>query len=272
MFFVCRDIDKDRIFGLIIFLNFCLVFIQLIFNCLFMKMLVLFFVFLLIVSLMVQCLVIDDFIISGDIYCIDNDCFWLIEEWDYFFGFIWYCCFISLNEFFFIELSVYLGCKDDVGVDGMVFIFVFSVNLIGWRGEGIGFVGLWLFIGIEIDIWLNEYLLDLVEDYVVIMANGRVGYFNNLAGLKFIFNIEDCEQYKLVVCWFLVEQCLFVEIDCWEVIVVEVDLKNVIFQGNDVVYWGVSVVIGCYNNYYEVCFDCLFWLLLEEVGLVYCGK
>lgn len=45
------------------------------------------------------------------------------------------------------------GCKDWDGVDGMVFVFYFYVEWIGYWGEGMGFVGLNLVIGIEIDIW-----------------------------------------------------------------------------------------------------------------------
>lgn len=46
-----------------------------------------------------------------------------------------------------------VGCQDGDGVDGMVFMFVNRLNWIGYRGEGIGFVGLSFFFGIEIDIW-----------------------------------------------------------------------------------------------------------------------
>ena len=272
MFFVCRDTDKDRIFGPTIFPNSRLVFIQLTFNCLPLKMPALFSALLLTASLMAQRPVIDDFTISGDTYRTDNDCFRLTEERDYSSGSIWYRRPISLNEPFSIELSVYLGCKDDTGADGMVFIFAPSANLTGWRGEGIGFAGLRPSIGIEIDTWLNEHLLDPAEDHVAIMANGRVGHFNNLAGPKPILNIEDCEQHKLAVRWSPAEQRLSVEIDRREVIAAEVDLKNAIFQGNDVVYWGVSAATGRYNNYHEVCFDRLSWLPVEEVGPVCRGK
>lgn len=272
MFFVYRDTDKDRIFGPTIFPNSRLVFIQLTFNCLPLKMPALFSALLLTASLMAQRPVFDDFTISGDTYRTDNDCFRLTEERDYSSGSIWYRRPISLNEPFSIKLSVYLGCKDDTGADGMVFIFAPSANLTGWRGEGIGFAGLRPSIGIEIDTWLNEHLLDPAEDHVAIMANGRVGHFNNLAGPKPILNIEDCEQHKLAVRWSPASQRLSVEIDRREVIAAEVDLKNAIFQGNDVVYWGVSAATGRYNNYHEVCFDRLSWLPVEEVGSVCRGK
>jgi hypothetical protein len=199
--------------------------------------------------------VIDDFTISGDTYRTDDGCFRLTEERDYSSGSIWYKQPMSLKEPFSIELSVFLGCKDDSGADGMVFVFTSRNNQTGYRGEGIGFAGLRPSVGIEIDTWLNEHLMDPVEDHVAIMGNGRVGHWNDLAGPLPIPNVEDCAQHKLAVRWDPKAQRLSLELDQQEVIALEADLLQDIFNGQDTVYWGVTAATGRYNNFHEVCFD-----------------
>lgn len=198
---------------------------------------------------------IEDFTLQGDTYLTEQDCFRLTEEQDYSSGSIWYKHPISLVNPFSIELSIMAGCQDDLGADGMVFVFTPRANSLGYVGEGIGFSGLVPSIGIEIDTWINYHLNDLKEDHLAIMANGRVGHYNDLAGPTPIPNIEDCLQHSLVILWNPQSQRLSVEIDRKEVIAAQVDLVNAIFRGNPVVYWGVTAATGRYNNIHEVCFD-----------------
>ncbi|MCO6490422.1 MAG: hypothetical protein J5I98_18550 [Phaeodactylibacter sp.] len=198
---------------------------------------------------------IEDFTLSGDTYRTEDDCFRLTEEEDYSSGSIWYRRPISLSAPFSIELSILAGCKDGDGADGMVFVFTTQANRVGYRGEGIGFGGLQPSIGIEVDTWLNYHLNDPREDHVAIMANGQVGHYNDLAGPVAIPNIEDCRRHQLAIRWDPGTQRLSVEIDKQEVIAARADLINAIFQGNDVVYWGVTAATGRYNNFHEVCFD-----------------
>lgn len=199
--------------------------------------------------------VIDDFTISGDTYRTEDECFRLTEQRDYSSGSIWYRKPISLKEPFSIELNVMLGCKDEEGADGMVFVFTPRSNQVGYVGEGIGFAGLRPSIGIEIDTWLNYHLNDPAEDHLSIMANGQVGHYNDLAGPVKIPNIEDCARHMLAIRWDPATQELSVEIDRKKVIAARHNLINGIFQGNDIVYWGVTAATGRYNNYHEVCFD-----------------
>lgn len=198
---------------------------------------------------------IEDFTMFGDTYRTEDDCFRLTEEEDYSSGSIWYKRPISLSAPFSIELSILAGCKDGDGADGMVFVFTSRANTVGYRGEGIGFGGLRPSIGIEVDTWLNYHLNDPREDHVAIMANGQVGHYNDLAGPIPIPNIEDCRRHQLAIRWDPATQRLSVEIDKQEVIAARADLVNTIFQGNDVVYWGVTAATGRYNNFHEVCFD-----------------
>ena len=198
---------------------------------------------------------IDDFTIRGDTYRTKQDCFRLTEAVDYSSGSIWYKKPISLAQPFSIDLSIMVGCQDDVGADGMVFVFTSQTNRLGFVGEGIGFGGLVPSVGIEIDTWINYHLNDPKEDHLAIMANGQRRHYGNLAGPKPIPNIEDCLQHSFVVIWRPENQRLSVEIDGKEVLAAQHDLVNDIFRGNDLVYWGVTAATGRYNNIHEVCFD-----------------
>lgn len=202
-----------------------------------------------------QDLITDDFTMSGDTYLTEDECFRLTEEQNYSSGSIWYKYPISLNQHFEIELKVMVGCKNDTGADGMVFIFTSQPNRVGGAGEGIGFGGLRPSFGIEIDTWRNYHLYDPEEDHIGILFNGHVGHYNGEIPPTIIPNLEDCQRHRFAVRWEPDSKNLSVEIDRKRVVRVRYDLVRGIFGGNDTVYWGVSAATGRYNNIHEVCFD-----------------
>ncbi len=202
-----------------------------------------------------QRLTIDDFTMSGDTYKTEDFCYRLTDEEDYSSGSIWYRQPVSLAEPFGIELSVLLGCQDESGADGMVFMFASQPNRTGYRGEGIGFAGLAPSLGIEIDTWRNYHLNDPAEDHIAFLINGQVGHFSESAKPVIIPNLEDCKRHKLAVRWDPSSKIVSVEIDGKEITSMQVDLINGIFNGKTELYWGVSAATGRYNNFHEVCFD-----------------
>ena len=198
---------------------------------------------------------IDDFTLIGDTYRTSDECLRLTEEKDYESGSIWYKRPVNLTAGFTTELSIMVGCQDTLGADGMVFVMTSRGNQVGYRGEGIGFAGMVPSIGIEIDTWRNYHLNDPAEDHISIMANGRVGHFNDLAGPNIIPNIEDCTRHRFSVSWSPESQELTVKIDYKTVISLKKDIINEIFGGNPTIYWGMTAATGRYNNFHEVCFD-----------------
>ncbi len=199
----------------------------------------------------------EDFLMSGDTYRTLDDCYRLTEEEDYSSGSIWYKYSVNLQEPFAIELSLMLGCQDDIGADGMVFVFspTSQPYRVGYRGEGIGFGGLVPSVGIEVDTWQNFHLADPAEDHLAFLLNGRVGHFNDISRPVLIPNIEDCKRHKFAVRWDPVTQRLSVEIDRQQVAAARFDMVDGIFGGQSEVYWGVTAATGRYNNYHEVCFE-----------------
>lgn len=202
-----------------------------------------------------QVLVPQDFSMHGDTYFTDEECFRLTEAEDYASGSIWFRRPVSLLQSFSIELSIVLGCDDVSGADGMVFVMTSEPNQTGYRGEGIGFAGLYPSLGIEIDTWENEHLLDPAEDHLSILVNGRVGHYYKEIQPVIISNIEDCSRHRLGIYWDPVMQKLSVEIDRKEILTFRWNIIQDIFKGNDIIHWGITAATGRYNNIHEVCFD-----------------
>ncbi|MEZ4995025.1 MAG: L-type lectin-domain containing protein [Saprospiraceae bacterium] len=205
--------------------------------------------------LFAQDLITDDFTMSGDTYLVDDQCFRLTDESNYSSGSIWYKYPINLTERFDIELEIMMGCKNDDGADGMVFIFTNRPNRVGGSGEGIGFGGLRPSFGIEIDTWRNYHLYDPAEDHVAVLFNGHVAHYSDAAPPTIVPNLEDCTRHRFAVRWEPDSKTLAIEIDRRRILRARYDLVGGIFGGNPTVYWGVSAGTGRYNNIHEVCFD-----------------
>lgn len=203
---------------------------------------------------------IEDFNLIGDTYLTDDGCFRLTEEVDYRSGSLWYKKPIDLSKDFALELSVRLGCIDELGADGMVFVFTPRENQLGYVGEGIGFAGLVPSVGIEIDTYRNYHLNDPVEDHIAIMLNGRVGHRSDLVGPQAIPNIEDCTRHSFVIFWQANNQKLIIQLDQREIAAVQANFVVDIFGGNTQVYWGVTAATGRKVNIHEVCFNRLSYL------------
>ena len=202
-----------------------------------------------------QDLILDDFTMSGDTYIVGDECYRLTDEYNYSSGSIWYKYPVSLSNPFDIELKIMMGCKDEEGADGMVFIFTSRPNRVGGAGEGIGFGGLRPSFGIEIDTWENEHLGDPPQDHIAILQDGSPAHWYNLAGPVKIPNVEDCRPHRIFVSWKPDYKVLSVAVDGVERIRYKGDIINEVFGGVAEVYWGVSAATGRYNNRQEICFE-----------------
>lgn len=196
---------------------------------------------------------VKDFVLNGNAVRLDDECFRLTEAVDWQGGAIWYKKPIDLNEPFYMELEVFLGCDDRGGADGIVFIFSPRARL-GYSGEGMGFGGLVPSLGIELDTWLNDHLLDPEEDHVAILTNGDIRHYANANRPNALPNIEDCAYHPMEVSWDPAVQELKVYLDGVVIARATGDLTRTVFRGNSIVYWGASAATGKYNNRQEVCF------------------
>lgn len=196
-----------------------------------------------------------NFRLSGDAYVSGSNCFRLTEAMDWSRGSIWYRDAIDLNRPFEMELNLMLGCKDQDGADGMVFIFHPYAMMTGRPGEGMGYSGLRPSLGIELDTWENEHLGDPPQDHIAILHDGSPAHWYNLAGPVKLPNLEDCRPHRIFVKWDPKFDLLSIAIDGVERIRYKGDIIQEAFAGNSEVYWGVSAATGRWNNRQEICFE-----------------
>jgi hypothetical protein len=192
---------------------------------------------------------------GGDTRSTGNNCFRLTTARDWESGTVWYRQAVDLTEPFEMEMNLRLGCMDEEGADGMVFIFLPRKVPTGYKGEGMGFGGLRPSLGIEIDTWQNYHLADPAEDHVALMVNGNVSHYQNLKEPVRIPNVEDCELHVFRINWEPTDELLTIYMDGKQLIAERVDMINDIFRGGNKIYWGISAATGKYNNLQEVCFE-----------------
>lgn len=206
----------------------------------------------------------ESFNASGDAILTGNNCYQLTPAMDWSSGSLWYKEAISLSSPFEMELDLFLGCKNEDGADGMVFVFHPHARQTGYRGEGMGFAGLVPSLGIEIDTWQNFHLLDPGYDHLAVLRDGVINHDYSLAGPVRIPNLENCQTHKVKVSWSPSAQRLRISIDGTEYLSYKGDIVKNIFEGNPNVYWGVTAATGKYNNRQEICFEKLSFVKAEE--------
>lgn len=211
---------------------------------------------LLLISLMANLVIaqqnIQDFELGGSATKLNEQCIRLVPDLQYDSGSAWYKKAIDLNAPFEMEVCLVLGCKDDEGADGIVFVFTPYART-GFWGEGMGFAGLRPSLGIEFDTYQNYHLGDPSEDHISIMANGETYHGVSLVKPINVPNLEDCKRHPLRITWNPETQLLEIYLDDELKTTYNRDLVKDIFQGNSGVYWGITSATGRLSNNHDIC-------------------
>ncbi len=195
---------------------------------------------------------INNFLLGGNAQQLDEQCIRLVPDLQYARGSAWYKKPIDLNAPFEMQVCLVLGCKDQEGADGIVFVFHPTLATGGW-GESMGFGGLVPSLGLEFDTYQNYHLYDPEEDHFAIMQNGRTHHgYSALKPIE-LPNLEDCRPHPLKITWSPEVQQLEIYLDETLLTTYEADLVNQIFGGNSVVYWGVTAATGRLSNDQDIC-------------------
>lgn len=200
----------------------------------------------------------NDLYVAGGTRSMGNNCFRLTTAQYWEAGSVWYNPKISLKEPFEMEMNIMLGCTDEMGADGLVFIFHPDKVPAGYKGEGMGFAGLYPSLGVEIDTYRNYHLGDPEEDHVGVMIHGNVQHYDpefNLAGPIKLGNLEDCSDHKFRINWEPETNVLSVVLDGRMIVEQQVDLIKDVFNGREEIYWGVAAATGKKTNLHQICFE-----------------
>lgn len=193
-----------------------------------------------------------DFELGGSATKLNEQCIRLVPDRQYDSGSAWYKKAIDLNSPFEMEVCLVLGCNDDEGADGIVFVFTPFART-GFWGEGMGFAGIRPSLGIEFDTYQNYHLGDPAEDHISIMANGETHHAVSLVKPINVPNLENCERHPLRIVWDPYEQLLQIYLDGELLTSYKKDLVTEIFQGNSGVYWGITSATGRLSNNHDIC-------------------
>lgn len=172
-------------------------------------------------------------------------------------GSVWNSNKISLNNSFDFHFNVFLGCLDENGADGIVFILQPISTSVGTTGEGLGFEGVSPSVGISLDTWQNFNRNDPAYDHISIQLNGQITHGNDLAGpiqaLTGNPNIEDCQWHVFRITWDATTKTLATYLDGQFRLQAQYDLVAKVFNNDPMVYWGFSGATGGSYNLQQFC-------------------
>ncbi|HZH36719.1 MAG TPA: L-type lectin-domain containing protein, partial [Flavisolibacter sp.] len=178
--------------------------------------------------------VFGQYILNGSAQKNTCNCYTLTDERLMQSGSVWNSNKISLANSFDFWFTVFLGCRDSTGADGIVFILQPISTSVGTSGEGMGFEGVVPSIGIALDTWRNPNLNDPAEDHISIQANGNNNHNFDLAGpvpaSATSSNIEDCQWHRLRIAWDAPTKTLKAFFDGVLRVEKQVDLVSTIFN------------------------------------------
>jgi gliding motility-associated-like protein len=174
-------------------------------------------------------------------------------------GSVWNKNEIDLSQSFNYIFNVYLGCKNDSGADGIVFVLQPIGTSIGAQGQGLGFQNIVPSIGIPIDTYQNFDFNDPFYDHIGIYKNGDLhnGSPNTLAGPEEVLdnngNIEDCQWHTFRIIWNADTKTLSAEVDNVKRVEAQIDMVRDVFGNSPEVYWGFSASTGGKSNLQKFC-------------------
>lgn len=197
---------------------------------------------------------------NGNARALGGECYQLTGSIDWQLGSVWYADPIDLSKDFDLEFYLNFGGKDDSGADGIVFVMQDVGNkAIGESGGGLGFEGFSPSFGVEFDDFNNQDKGDLVSDHIAILKNGSVDHNSSnsisppVPALPGAVNIEDGLDHLVRIVWIENTKELQVWFDCNLRQQIFYDIKNNIFNGDNLVYWGFTSSTGGLNNRQTVC-------------------
>jgi gliding motility-associated-like protein len=199
------------------------------------------------------------YILNGTAVPETCNCYGLTGDQKWQAGSVWNKNKISLNQSFNYIFNVYLGCKNEMGADGIVFVLQPIGTSIGSQGQGLGFENIVPSIGIPIDTWQNFDFNDPYYDHTGIYKNGDLinGSVNTLAGPVPVLdndgNIEDCKWHTFRIIWNADTKTLSAEVDNVKRVEAHTDLVQDIFGGAPEVYWGFTASTGGQSNVQKFC-------------------
>ncbi len=211
------------------------------------------------------------FQLNGDAIDIGAGCYQLTESLPSEAGSVWRLEQINLTQDFRVEVGMNLGCQDANGADGMVFAFQPLSSSVGTLGGGMGILGIEPSLAVEFDTYQNGIYNDPFYDHIAILRDGNIDHDDNLDGPVTILNgennAEDCSFHSVIIDWQASTQTLEVYVDCDLRVSYSGDVIDDIFDGDPMVYWGLTSATGALFNAHQFCFEAITESPLEDATI-----
>ena len=205
---------------------------------------------------------VREFKLGGSAEILSEECIRLTPATPFVSGSAWFQNPMDLEYPFELTVDLVLGENDELGADGIVFVFHPSMQT-GYRGEGMGFAGLYPSLGIEFDTYQNYHLGDPAADHVAIMPHGQPMHRASLQGPTNLPNLEDGAKHALTISWSPGTKTLKVNLDGVDRATLTRDIVQDIFGGNSKVYWGATAATGRKVNFQDVCIRKLVYAMVD---------
>lgn len=204
--------------------------------------------------------VFSQYTVNGNASTDNCHCYTLTPNTNNQSGSVWNNFKINLNQSFDFNFDINLGCNDDNGADGIVFVLQPISTSVGGSGGGMGFSGVSPSVGVTIDTWQNVDVSDPVFDHISIQLNGDLNHGNttsNIAGpvtaLNNSSNIEDCQWHTFRIKWDATTKEMVAYVDGNQRVSVVKDFVTEVFGGNPDVFWGFTAGTGGAINRQQFC-------------------
>ena len=203
----------------------------------------------------------------GDAVDQGDNCFTITQDLEFQSGGVWYGNPIDFDEDFTIIYQNNFGTRDFDGADGMALVFKRNLALqLGNAGGGLGYQGITSSLVVEFDTYQNNspdvgLLGDPIFDHIAIMRDGNP-FHNSSANLSgpiqasaTSLNIEDGNLHEIKIEWNATSRIFRVYFDCEQRLALNYNIKDLIFSGDDSVFFGFVGSTGGLTNIHEVCFN-----------------
>ena len=197
---------------------------------------------------------VERFTLDGSAAVLGADCIRLTPDSTWKSGSAWSKTELNLDEPFDLEMNLVFGSKDELGSDGIVFVLS-SAPGTGWRGEGIGFLGLRHALGIELDTYANRRQNDPSADHLALVVDGFVGHRGGYETPVELPNLEDGRPHRFRVAWSPIRGELRVFLDGKLRATYPGSIVREVLGEGAVVSWGLTAGTGRKSNAHDVCFE-----------------
>lgn len=216
--------------------------------------------FLFFLSFFIESETFAQYTINGNTTRDNCHCYTLTDSVYYKASSVWNNTQLDLRQSFTFTFDVYLGCVDPEGADGMVFALQqANPNALGANGDGLGFKGIFPSVGVTLDTYRNLSDNDPIYDHLSVQINGDVNHTtsNNIAGPVPISaisdNVEDCSWHSLTISWNATTTKCDISFDGAPRLSIIQDIVSNVFNGNPIVYWGITGGTGGNINVQKFC-------------------